>query len=130
MDYFDGILAHFRPFVKPAGRIDRVISERPDDVWRRISYECPFSAGVESVLYVGYFQSHHHFEGVVDRRRLSDMLGTAAAKPRMGEIYPDAPSQGLFVHVRRGDYKSPAHSIHDLDLRAYYEKKGPAHGCR
>jgi hypothetical protein len=32
LDYFDGILAHFRPFVKPAGRIDRVISERPDDV--------------------------------------------------------------------------------------------------
>ena len=31
LDYFDGILAQFRPFVKPAGRIDRVISERPDD---------------------------------------------------------------------------------------------------
>ncbi|GAQ85096.1 glycosyl transferase family 11 [Klebsormidium nitens] len=122
LDYFDGLLAQFRPFVKPAGRIDRVIGERPDDVWRRIAYGCPFTAGVESVMYVGYFQSHHHFEDVVDRRRLSDMLGTAAAKARMGEIYPDATSKGLFVHVRRGDYKSPAHSVHDLDLRAYYER--------
>ena len=32
------------------------------------------------MMYVGYFQGHHHFEDVVDRRRLSDTLGDRCRK--------------------------------------------------
>lgn len=121
-DYFDGILAYFRRFVGPAGRIDKVIRENPDDVWKRARYGSPFEDGVEGVLYVGYFQSHHHFDDIFDRQQLRDMLGIAPAKERIEGLHPDASLRGLFAHVRRGDYKSPAHSVHDLDLGAYYER--------
>lgn len=122
IDYFDGILAYFRPFVKPAARIDKVIRERPEDVWKPVRYASPFIAGEEGVLYVGYFQSHHHFEALFDRHELNKMLGFAAERSRIQRLHPDASVRGLFVHIRRGDYKSPAHSVHDLDLRAYYTR--------
>jgi hypothetical protein len=122
VDYYQGIFACFRPFLGPGGRIDRVIREKPDDVWKPVRYGSPFGTGVEGVLYVGYFQSHHQFEDVFDRHDINRMLGTPAARSRIERLHPDALTRGLFVHVRRGDYKSPAHSVHDLDLRAYNDR--------
>lgn len=121
-DYFAGIFACFRPFVKPPSRIDKVVRERPEDVWRIVEYDNPFVDGVHGVLYYGYFQSFSHFEHTFNRRQLNEMLGTTEAKERIGGIYPAALTRGLFVHIRRGDYKSAAHSVHDLDLQAYYDR--------
>jgi hypothetical protein len=124
VDYFDdvNILAYFRQFIGQGGRIDKVVQEAPDAVWKRIKYASPFIGKEEGVLYVNYFQSHYHFEDMFSHQQVCKMLGVANGRKRVDLLYPSAPKKGLFVHVRLGNYRSSAHFVHDLDLGAYYER--------
>jgi hypothetical protein len=95
------------------------VYENPKGPWQHVIDE----AKDVPTMYCGYFQTAKHFEDMISRKNILDWLGLSEGSlpANVLSLYPRV-KEGAFIHVRRGDFLSPDHIVHHIDLTNYYER--------
>lgn len=122
-NYFSGYIeyqkrddhTYFYNTLKSQSYHGTIITENYDDFAKYINYNIPER---ESLIFDGYFQNEKYFLHIKEKI-LRSFSPTNEVATRIKEKYTQL-SNGVFLHVRRGDYVN--HKMHWIDLTNYYKR--------